>query len=109
MGLLGVSRTMAASPDLMNLRLIFSRALFLLHWAQEANSYPEEVSPHPHQEEGSREDQPQVHRHQLQVRPRKVPDPPGQGCLHGPPQEGPQGVGRPSPYKMGLSFKISGG
>merc|ERR1712037_551660 len=50
----------------------------LLHWAQEANSYPEEVSPHPHQEEGSREDQPQVHRHQLQVRPRKVPDPPGQ-------------------------------
>merc|ERR1719220_2112125 len=39
---------------------------------------------------------------QLQVRPRKVPDPPGQGCLHGPPQEGPQGVGRPRPYKMGF-------
>merc|ERR1712008_567686 len=48
-------------------------------------------------------------RHQLQVWPRKIPDPPGQGCLHGPSQEGPQGVVRSRPYKMGFSFKFSGG
>ena len=82
----------------------------LLHWTQEEDPHPEEVSPHPHQEEGSWEDQPQVHRHQLQVRPRKVPDPPGQGRLHGSPQEGPQGVGRPKLYKMGSSINyIIGG
>merc|ERR1719474_2315708 len=42
----------------------------------------------------------------LQVRPRKVPDPPGQGRLHGSPQEGPQGVGRPKLYKMGSSYQL---
>ena len=82
----------------------------LLHWTQEEDPHPEEVSPHAHQEEGSWEDQPQVHRHQLQVRPRKVPDPPRQGRLHGSPQEGPQGVGRPKLYKMGSSINyIIGG
>merc|ERR1711978_778856 len=50
------------------------------------------------------------HRHQLQVRPRKVPDPPGQGRLHGSPQKGPQGVGRPKLYKIGSSINcIIGG
>ena len=64
----------------------------MLHWTQEEGSDPEEVSSDPHQEEGSRGRQPQVHRHHLQVRSRKVPDPRREGCLHGPPQEGQEGL-----------------
>ncbi len=49
---------------------------------------PFSVAPGPHQEEGAREDQAQVHRHQLQVWSRTLPDPEGQDGLHGTPQEG---------------------
>ena len=45
-----------------------------------------------HEETGAGEDLAQVHRHQQQVRSRSVPDPPGQGVLHGSPQEGQKGV-----------------
>ena len=45
-----------------------------------------------HEETGAGEDLAQVHRHQQQVRSRSVPDPPGQGVLHGSPQEGQEGV-----------------
>ena len=43
------------------------------------------------QEEVRRESFPQVHRHQLQVWPRSLPDPTGQGRLLGSSQEGPEG------------------
>lgn len=42
-----------------------------------------------HQEIGVGEDQPQVHRHQLQIRTRPLPDRRRQGLLHGTTQEGP--------------------
>merc|ERR1712088_642569 len=42
----------------------------------------------PHYEEGSGEDQPQVHRHHLQVWSRTLPDPRREGRLHGTSQEG---------------------
>ena len=64
----------------------------MLHRTQEEDPDPEEVPADPHQEEGSGEAQPHVQRHQLQVRTRKVPDPPVQGRLHRTPQEGTQGV-----------------
>ena len=60
----------------------------VLHWTQEEAADSAQVSADPHQEEGSGEDQPQVHRHHLQVWSRKVPDPRREGRLHGTPQEG---------------------
>merc|ERR1712063_155151 len=52
----------------------------------------EKVSSDPYQEEGHGGCQPQVYRHHLQVRSRKVPDPRREGRLHGPPQEGQEGL-----------------
>merc|ERR1712147_510049 len=64
----------------------------MLHWTQEEGSYSEKVSSDPHQEEGHGGRQPQVYRHHLQLRSRKVPDPRREGRLHGTPQEGQEGL-----------------
>ena len=64
----------------------------MLHRTQEEGSDSEKVSSDPYQEEGLGGCQPQVYRHNLQVRSRKVPDPRREGCLHGPPQEGQEGL-----------------
>ena len=64
----------------------------MLHWTQEEGSDSAKVSPDPYQEEGHGGCQPQVYRHHLQVRSRKVPDPRREGRLHGSPQEGQEGL-----------------
>merc|ERR1712198_55673 len=63
-----------------------------LHWTQEEGAHSQKVPAHPHQEKVHGEGQPQVHRHQLQVRPRSLPDSPGQDRLHGTAQEGQEGL-----------------
>ena len=59
-------------------------------------------------EEVRREGLPQVHRYQLQVRTRSLPDPRGQGQLHGTPQEGPQArIGSYYTTILRLMFKLA--
>ena len=72
------------------LNLLFTSGL--LHRTQEKGPDPAKESVDPHQEESSGEDQPQVHRHHLQVWSRKVPDPRREGRFHGTSQEGQEGL-----------------
>ena len=72
--------------------LIYFNLLGMLHWTQEESVDPEKVSADPHQEEGPGAHQPQVHRHDLQVRSRKVPDPRREGRFHGTSQERQEGI-----------------
>ena len=72
--------------------LIYFNLLGMLHWTQEESVDPEKVPADPHQEEGPGAHQPQVHRHDLQVRSRKVPDPRREGRFHGTSQERQEGI-----------------
>merc|ERR1719374_89349 len=78
-----------------------------LHRPQEEAPHPQEDPEDSDQEEVHREGLPQVHRHQLQVRPRSLPDARRQGQLHGAPQEGPQArIGSQSYYTSILRPKF---
>ena len=80
------------SYSMFEVILIYFTLLGMLHWTQEESVDPEKVSADPHQEEGPGAHQPQVHRHDLQVRSRKVPDPRREGRVHGTSEEGQEGV-----------------
>merc|ERR1712029_578484 len=79
-------------PSLWRSQARLYHAQGMLHWTQEESVDPEKVSADPHQEEGPGAHQPQVHRHDLQVRSRKVPDSRREGRFHGTSQERQEGI-----------------
>merc|ERR1711963_332214 len=79
-------------PSLWRSQARLYHAQGMLYWTQEESVDPEKVSADPHQEEGPGAHQPQVHRHDLQVRSRKVPDPRREGRFHGTSQERQEGI-----------------
>ena len=64
----------------------------MLHWTKKEGVDIEKESPCAHQEVSFGEDQSEIYRYKLQVWSRKIPDSTGQGCLHGTPQEGQEGI-----------------